>query len=248
MKTPADATRMWHTCHFLLNAVRPFFCSLRVEGAENVPRKGGVVLACNHPGGMDSFVLGHASPRQVYYMAKRELFNIHPVVTFLLHGIGAFPVNRGARDTAALKNGVNLLREGRLLGMFPEGTRNRGMPLRRGKSGAVRIALEADAPVVPVVVLGIPHLHEHWYNPFNRTQVSVRFGKPLRFPADKAEEVPEYTTEVMMAIARMLPPDLRGQYGENVSAPVSSASQPSAGTQTLDVDGANNNVKDIAPT
>jgi len=189
-----------------------------VEGVENVPRKGGVVLACNHPGGMDSFVLGFASPRQVYYMAKRELFNVHPVMTFLLYRIGAFPINRGARDTEAIEYSVELLKQGRVLGMFPEGTRNRGKPMRRGKSGAVRIAIDAGVPVVPVAVLGIPHLHKNWLNPFKRTQLSVQFGQPMLFPAGTMEDVQEYTTEIMLEVARMMPPDLRGHYGEAVAS------------------------------
>lgn len=220
-KIPTDATRAWKICHIVMGALQPLTCSLRIEGEAHVPRTGGVVIACNHPGGMDSFVLALASPRQVYYMAKRELFNIHPLVTLFLNQIGAFPINRGARDIAAVNYSVQLLREGRVLGMFPEGTRNRGKPLRRGKSGAVRVALEADVPVVPAVVLGIPQLHQYWYNPLKRTDLSVQFGEPLRFPAGTPERVPEYTTEVMLAIARMLPPELRGLYAENVSASTS---------------------------
>ena len=121
-------------------------------------------------------------------MAKRELFNVHPLVTRFLHGIGAFPINRGARDTAALEHSVKLLRDGLVLGMFPEGTRNRGLPLRRGRSGVARVALEADVPIVPVAVQGIPHLHSTWRNPFDRTHVSVQFGQPLRFEAGKYGE------------------------------------------------------------
>lgn len=171
-------------------------------------------MACNHPGGTDSFVLGYASPRQVYYMAKRELFHVHPLVTYFLHGIGAFPINRGARDTGAIEYGVELLREGKVVGMFPEGTRNRGKPLRRGKSGAVRMALEADVPVVPVAVLGVPHLHENWNNPFRPSRLSIQFGTPIRFEQGTMEEVQAHTSEVMLAIARMMPTDLRGHYGE----------------------------------
>ena len=214
MRFPSDASPTWKFCHIAIGAFRPLFASLHVEGVEHVPRQGGVVLACNHPGGTDSFILGFASPRQVYYMAKRELFNVHPIVTHYLHGIGAFPINRGARDTAAIEHSVDLLQKGYVLGMFPEGTRNRGKPLRRGKSGAVRIALEADVPVVPVTVLGIPHLHENWRNPFKRTHLSIRFGESLRFPKGDMDNVQEYTIEVMLAIARLLPPELRGPYGD----------------------------------
>ena len=219
MRIPADASRLWKFCYVALSALRPLFCALKIEGAENIPRQGGAVLACNHPGGMDSFVLGFACPRQVFYMAKRELFNIHPVVSFLLHRIGAFPINRGARDTVAIQYSVDLLKQGRVLGMFPEGTRNRGRPMRRGKSGAVRIAIDAGVPVVPVAVQGIPHLHRNWYNPFKRTKLSVQFGQPVTFPPGTMEEVQEYTTEIMLEIARMMPPELRGHYEEALAAP-----------------------------
>ncbi len=219
MRIPSDASGLWKFCYAALSALRPLFCALRIEGVENVPRQGGVVLACNHPGGMDSFVLGFASPRQVFYMAKRELFNIHPVVSFLLHRIGAFPINRGAHDTVAIEYSVDLLRKGRVLGMFPEGTRNRGKPMRRGKSGAVRIAIDAGVPVVPVAVLGIPHLHRNWYNPFKRTKLSVQFGQPVQFPPGTMEDVQEYTTEIMLEVARMMPPELRGHYEEALACP-----------------------------
>ncbi len=218
MRTPSEATGSWKFCHVVLSALRPLFCSLKVEGVEHVPLKGGVVLACNHPGGLDSFVLGLCSPRQVFYMAKRELFNIHPVVTYFLYRIGAFPINRGARDAAAIENSVDLLKQGRIVGMFPEGTRNRGRPLRRGKSGAVRIAIDAGVPVLPVAVLGIPHLHRNWYNPFKRTKLSVQFGQPMHFPQGSIEDVQEHTTQVMLEVARMMPPELHGHYAEALAS------------------------------
>lgn len=224
---------MWRICFVAIGVFRSFSFSLRVTGEQNIPKEGGVILACNHPGGLDSFILGFSSPRQVFYMAKRELFNIHPIVTYFLNSIGAFPINRGARDISAISHSVELLQEGRVLGMFPEGTRNRGNPLRRGRGGAIRIALEADVPVVPVSILGIPQLHKNWYNPFKRDRVSVQFGEPIYFPAGKMEDVAKYTTEVMFAIARMMPAELRGRYAEaetaseNTSSPRPPTGHPS---------------------
>lgn len=227
MNIPADATPTWKVSKFLIGALRHLFLTLRVTGAEHVPLKGGVVLACNHPGGLDSFALGFACPRQVYYMAKRELFNIHPWVTSFLHGIGAFPVNRGARDTSAIEHATDLLRQGQIVGMFPEGTRNFGRPLRRGKNGAVRIALDAKVPIVPAAVIGIPHLHQNWYNPFKRTQLSVQFGEPMQVQPGSLEDVQNYTSEVMYAVARMMPPELRGRYGNSAPSLSESTSPPS---------------------
>ncbi len=161
---------------------------------------------------MDVITLAYASPRQVFYMAKQELFDIHPALTFLIYRLGAFPVNRGARDTAAIDYSLQLLREGRVLGMFPEGTRNRGQPLGRGRSGTVRVALEAGVPVVPAAVLGVPDLHKNWYHPLKWTRMSVHFGEPLWFPPGDMARASKYTAEVMYAIARMMPPELRGRY------------------------------------
>lgn len=241
MRTPSEASRPWKFCHLVLSALRPLFCSLKVEGVHHVPLQGGVVLACNHPGGLDSFVLGLTCPRQVFYMAKRELFNIHSFVTFLLYQIGAFPINRGARDAAAIEYSLNLLKQGRIVGMFPEGTRNRGNPLRRGKSGAVRIAMDAGVPVVPVAVLGIPHLHKNWFNPFKRTKLSVQYGLPMHFEPGTIEDVQENTTRVMLEVARMMPPDLHGYYEEALAA-----SQDNAPTSTPEPDPARPVAKDVA--
>ena len=227
MGLPKDASGFWRFCFLAFKLLTPLVCRFRVEGSENVPSEGGVVLACNHPGGLDSFVLGYATPRQVFYMAKRELFNIHPIASYFLYRLGAFPIHRGARDAAAIAYSVKLLRQGRILGMYPEGTRNRGKPLRRGKSGAVRIAIEAGAPIVPVAVLGIPQLHSSWFIPWKRPEVSVRFGAPMRSPSrattasKEGEEgqgvgmdaITEYTNEVMQAVAEMMPLELRGHYG-----------------------------------
>ncbi len=218
MRIPKNAYPLWKFCFVALSILRPLCASLKVEGVEHLPKQGGVVLACNHPGGLDSFVLGLCSPRQVFYMAKRELFNIHPFLTYLLHRIGAFPINRGARDAGAIEHSVKLLKQGRVLGMFPEGTRNRGKPLRKGKTGAVRIAMDAGVPVIPVAILGVPHLHRYLLNPFQRTELSVQFGQPMRLPPGTMEDVQENTTAVMLEIARMLPPDLHGHYAEALTS------------------------------
>ncbi|MCY3711069.1 MAG: hypothetical protein OXG26_19445, partial [Caldilineaceae bacterium] len=78
--------------------------------------------------------------------------------------------------------------------------------------------LDAGVPVVPVAVLEIPHLHKNWLNPFKRTQLSVQFGQPMLFPEGTMEDVQEYTTEIMLEVARMMPPELRGHYGEALAS------------------------------
>ena len=213
---PKDSTTAWKICHLIVSGVMPLLGSIKIEGRENVPQSGGAVLSCNHPGGVDVVALGYASPRQIYYMAKQELFEFQPWFSALISSVGAFPIRRGVRDIAAIDHSLQLVREGQVLGMFPEGTRNKGGPLGRAKSGAVRIAALTGAPLVPSAVIGIPELHREWSNPLRRTPVIVRFGEPIHFigDPDDAAAVQHQSVELMYAIARLLPPELRGRYGD----------------------------------
>ena len=95
MRWPHQATRTWKVLVVVAIIIKPFFLRLRIEGAEHIPANGGCIAACNHTLGPDYVIMGYASPRQVYYMAKSELFNVHPWLTALLRGAGAFPVRRG---------------------------------------------------------------------------------------------------------------------------------------------------------
>ena len=213
---PQDSTTAWKICHSIVSGVMPLLGSLTMEGRENVPKTGGAILSCNHPGGVDVVVLGYASPRQIYYMAKQELFEFQPWFSSLITSVGAFPIRRGEYDTAAIEHSIQLVRDGKVLGMFPEGTRNKGGPLGRPKSGAVRIASQTGAPLVPCAVIGIPELHKEWKNPLRRTPLTVRFGEPIHFTGDPDDSaaIQRTSLELMHAIARLLPPELRGRYGE----------------------------------
>ena len=96
---------------------------VRVVGAANVPRAGGLLVVANHVSNFDPPLLGIAVPRPVSYMAKKELFGI-PVLGAILPRVNAFPVDRAAGGTAALRASLRMLKEGRCVGMFPEGGRN----------------------------------------------------------------------------------------------------------------------------
>ncbi|MCL4831925.1 MAG: 1-acyl-sn-glycerol-3-phosphate acyltransferase [Caldilineaceae bacterium] len=213
---PKDSTTAWKICHSIVSGVMPLLGSMTIEGRENVPKTGGVVLSCNHPGGVDVVALGYASPRQIFYMAKQELFEFQPWFSALITSVGAFPIRRGENDTAAIEHSIQLVRDGKVLGMFPEGTRNKGGPLGRPKSGAVRIAALTGAPLVPSAVIGIPALHKEWKNPLRRTPVTVRFGEPIHYTGDPEDgaAIQRQSVELMYAIARLLPPEMRGRYGE----------------------------------
>lgn len=146
-------TRFIFIIHWVIRlAVRILF-RLRETGRENIPRFGAVILASNHISDWDPPILGMASSRVPYYMAKSELFR-NPLAAFFLRKLGAFPVNRTGVDTAAIRTSISILSQGGILAMFPEGTRNRRGLLGKAKQGIALIARRSGAPIVPAYISG----------------------------------------------------------------------------------------------
>jgi 1-acyl-sn-glycerol-3-phosphate acyltransferase len=149
---------------------------LRAEGVENVPKEGGFVLAANHLSNFDPWPLGlPLFPRRyLRFMAKSELF-WWPLGPIIGSG-GAFKVRRGERDIEAIKQAIELVREGHVVVMFPHGTRQRkGLVKKyrpRSHTGAARIALEAGAPLVPAAIAGTDRL-------LRLERLRVRYGEPI---------------------------------------------------------------------
>lgn len=134
---------------------------LRVQGLEHVPARGGFVVAANHTSNLDPWPLGVALwPRSLHFMAKHEAWK--PPLKWLIAAVGSFPVRRGEGDAKALATAVRLCREGRVMAMFPEGTRRakglRKKHVPRPHSGAARIALEAGVPLIPAALRGMDRL------------------------------------------------------------------------------------------
>jgi 1-acyl-sn-glycerol-3-phosphate acyltransferase len=149
---------------------------LRATGLENVPREGGFVLASNHLSNLDPWPLGLTlfPRRHPRFMAKSELYWFP--LGKLLDWVGAFPVDRGARDTSALDTAVKLAQDGEVVGMFPHGTRlSKGLRKKRepkAHTGAARIAIAAGVPIVPVAIKGTDRLTR-------LGPMRVAYGKPM---------------------------------------------------------------------
>jgi 1-acyl-sn-glycerol-3-phosphate acyltransferase len=148
---------------------------LRVYGAGRVPAQGGLVVACNHFSWIDPPVLGAASPRTLYYMAKVEAHRV-PGLGQLMRSFGAFPVRRGESDRDAVRIMRAIVRDGNALGMFAEGTRQRSGVPGPVQAGAAMVAINETAPLVPVAING-----SHTWRVGNFHPVSVAFGEPLEF-------------------------------------------------------------------
>jgi 1-acyl-sn-glycerol-3-phosphate acyltransferase len=158
------------------------------EGLEHVPREGAAILASKHLSFCDSFFMPLLVPRRVTFLAKSEYFTTPGVKGFLsrgfFRGIGQVPVDREDSDAAkaALSTGVRILRQGDLLGIYPEGTRSPDGRLYRGKTGVARMALEAGVPVIPCAMIGTEIIQPTGRKvPRLRPRPGVRFGRPLDF-------------------------------------------------------------------
>ncbi|ADI02248.1 MAG TPA: 1-acyl-sn-glycerol-3-phosphate acyltransferase [Syntrophothermus lipocalidus] len=153
-----------------------FLCRWRVEGIENVPASGPVIIAANHVSNWDPVAVGAALTRTVHFMAKEEMFENQVLAKFFT-AIHAFPVKRGAPDRKAIRRALELLGEGQVVGMFPEGTRSKTGELRKPQPGVAMIALKARAQIVPVACIGTRGLVPcGWRRPF-----IIRIGKPVEY-------------------------------------------------------------------
>ena len=177
-----------------------------VERVEQMPVSGPVILAANHLTNYDVFFLQVAIRRPIFYMGKAELFR-RPAMDWSLRQLGSFPVYRSAGDEWAMRHAERVLRAGEVLGMFPEGTRSKGMGLKPAKTGVARLALAVGCPIQPVALHGPQYMFQRLRR---RTQVTVTFGE-LIYPEE--EDTPlGLTDRFMFAIATMLPVEMRGAY------------------------------------
>ncbi|MGB3329870.1 MAG: lysophospholipid acyltransferase family protein [Thermomicrobiales bacterium] len=197
---------------------------MRVEGAGNVPAKGGVLLVSNHLCNADPVFVSVGCPRPAHFMAKKELFEI-PVFRHVMRWFGEFPVDRGAADRGAIRRALATLDQGIALGMFPEGTRSTSGALKQALPGAGLIALRGKAPIVPVAVIGtekLPLLGSKALGASWRGFRGARivFGEPFTIPEtiDGKRTTSDQATDLMMRqIAALLPERYRGVYAEAVA-------------------------------
>jgi 1-acyl-sn-glycerol-3-phosphate acyltransferase len=178
--------------------------SIDLQGAEHVPRTGGVLLAVNHVGYVD-FIYGglaaNPSGRKVRFMSKRELFD-HRWTGPLMRSLHHIEVDR-ADGEASYRTAVEYLRSGEAVGIFPEATISRAMELKEFKTGAARIAAEAGVPLVPVVLWGTQRLmtKDHPRDFSRGTPIVIRVGEPLHL---RGEDPVTETAELRTVMSGML--------------------------------------------
>jgi 1-acyl-sn-glycerol-3-phosphate acyltransferase len=196
-----------------------------VQGLENVPRTGGVILASNHLSFVDSVVIPAVAPRTVVFLAKEEYFTGTGVKGAIQRGwfeaLGMLPVNREDTKSAleSLDVALDVLRRGEAFGIYPEGTRSRDGRLYRGRTGAAHLALTAGVPIVPVGLRDTEKIQPIGSNLPRLVKVHITFGTPIDprgryddMPLGKARRL--LTDEVMTAIQAITGQEESGIYNE----------------------------------
>lgn len=205
-----------------------------VKGLDNIPQEGGAILASNHLSFSDSVFMPLEVPRPVVFLAKSDYFTGRGVKGRLTAAFfrltNQLPMDRsgGAASSLSLGAGAEVLKNGELLGIYPEGTRSPDGRLYRGKVGVARLALECRVPIIPVAMIGTDKVQ-----PIGRTVPSIRrigviFGEPLDFShlADRAEEYEvqrQVVDAVMERLMRLSGQEYVDKYAATVKAEAAAA-------------------------
>lgn len=190
----------WHLLYLFVKILY----RLEVKGRENFPQQGPVIAVANHANLMDPILMGIGlGRRQVCFMAKEQLFKI-PVLGWIIRRLGVFPVKRGASDREAIRFALRILGEGKVLGMFPEGTRYRDGSIHALRSGAATLAVKSGAVVLPIFIQNSHHIK------FLRfPKIRMLIGEPFKIKLldNKRETITEGTRllqEKMRALSEQL--------------------------------------------
>jgi 1-acyl-sn-glycerol-3-phosphate acyltransferase len=216
----------------LLGPVLRLFFRPRVEGGGNVPENGPVILAGNHLTFIDSIILPLISRRQVFFIGKDEYVTGRSlkgrVMAWFFTAVGMIPVDRdgGHGGVAALMTGRRVLEEGRVFGIYPEGTRSPDGRLYRGRTGIARLTLMTGAPVVPFAMIGTDRVQPGGSGlpRIGRgRRITVRFGEPLDFSRYEGMDRDRYvlravTDEVMTEVMRLSGQEYVDMYATKVKA------------------------------
>ncbi|MFI0349796.1 lysophospholipid acyltransferase family protein [Actinomadura sp. 9N407] len=220
----------WILLRIILSPIMYLLWRPQNSGMRNVPKRGPALLVSNHLSFADHFFGPLPLMRPIFFIGKDEYFSGKGVKGLLtkafMIGVGVVPVDRtgGTAAEAALETGLRILREGKLLGIYPEGTRVPDNRLFRGKTGVARLALKSRVPVIPVAMINTFELMPSG-QPYPKLGVrpGVRFGRPLDFSRHYGQEndrevLRKITDEIMQAIRELSGQEYVDRYAAEVRA------------------------------
>lgn len=189
----------YEVAKFICRAVLLVIRRWKIIGNSHLPPGQGMILIANHVSYWDPVVIGCAINRKIFFMAKEELFHI-PVLAWIVKKLCAFPVQRNGGGRASIKKALELLDKGNVVGIFPEGTRNKTGELLNPHMGAAMLALKGGVPLLPVAVSGTKGFCG---------RVKVVFGEPLYFDTPNRRtfsrtEMESFSRTAMEEIGRLL--------------------------------------------
>ena len=207
----ADVT--YRSVRLAMRTVLRLFSTWRVEGLENIPPYGPLLVVANHVSNIDPPLLAASLTRRLHFHAKRSIFT--PLTGRFLRAWGAFPVDRDGSDLDGYRWARRLLDQDKVLAMFPETTRSlKGM--QRAIPGVAMLALHTQAPILPVGIEGTAHLGPYWRVATPTGRITLRVGQPFTLPSIEGRlgraQLQSLADMVMYRIAALLPEDLQGVY------------------------------------
>jgi 1-acyl-sn-glycerol-3-phosphate acyltransferase len=219
-----------------------------ISGADNIPPSGPAILVSNHISAGDTFLLPAMIKRRLSLVAKIELFQGRGfrgrVLNWFLKAVGQLPMDRagGRASTTSMEGVLRLLREGNLLGIYPEGTRSPDGRLYKGRTGVARLVLQASVPVIPVAMIDTRLVPSRFFKIPTMHRPKIRIGKPMDFsayaPAGNDRAVLRWITdEIMNGVMELSAQEYVDAYGTSGKAaldagsplPASAGRRPGAG-------------------
>ena len=209
---------VYKTATLLFAGALRFWSDCKVEGAENVPKTGPLIVVANHLSIIDSPLLAVCIPRHIEFMAKAELFH-NPITSLLLRSGGAFPIAGNGREFYSIKRSLAILKREGVLGIFPEGGRNQ-TSLGKAMLGTAMIAIKSGAPVLPVGISGTEVVRSYANMTVPIGAFGVKIGEPFNLPTAYGTRLRvnlgKVTDTIMERIAEILPENYRGLYDGSV--------------------------------
>lgn len=186
---------------FIFNILIRIFWPVKVKGENIYDYNPPFILAANHVSYMDPVILAITVPRPISFIAKKEVFEI-PILSCIFKRIGVIPVDRKSINQTAVRKSLNILNEGNILGIFPEGTRSSSGELLDLNIGMIKIALQTNVPIIPVGLYGTHEI----YPPqtkfpalFKKQTICTYFGKPIFLDTDKKKDI-GYSGDALLKI------------------------------------------------